>query len=47
MDQGFAHRYDNVRRELKPLLADTGVTDEAILKQTNRTMNDENERQWR
>lgn len=45
--QGFAHKYDHVRRELKPLLADTNVTDEAILKQTNRTMKDENERQRR
>lgn len=45
--QGFAHKYDNLRRELKPLLADTNVTDETILKQTNRTMSDDNERQRR
>lgn len=45
--QGFAHRYDNVRRELKPLLVDPNVTDKAILKQTNREMSDEKERQRR
>lgn len=45
--QGFTHRYDNIRGELKPLLADANVTDEAILKQTNRTMRDENERHRR
>lgn len=47
MYQGFAHKYDNVRRELKPLLVDPNVTDEAILKQTNRKMSDEKERQRR
>lgn len=32
MYQGFAHKYDNVRRELKLLLANTSAIDEAILK---------------
>lgn len=41
------HKYDNVRRELKPLLTDASVTDEAILKQTSKTMSDENEKQRR
>lgn len=36
-----------MRRELKPLLVDPNVTDEAILKQTNREMSDEKERQRR
>lgn len=39
--QGFAHKYDNVCRELKLLLANTSVIDETTLKQTNRTMNDD------
>lgn len=45
--QGLAHKHDDVRRELKSLLADTSVTDEAILKQMKRIMSDENERQRR
>lgn len=45
--QGLTHKNDDVRRELKSLLADTSVTDEAILKQKKTIMSDENERQRR
>ncbi|XP_014898301.1 uncharacterized protein LOC106953786 [Poecilia latipinna] len=45
--QGLGHKHDDVRRELKPLLADPGVTDEAILRQMRKIMSDENERQKR
>jgi len=45
--QGLGHRHADIRRELKPLLADPGVTDEAILKQMKRVMSDESERQRR
>lgn len=41
------HKHDEIRRELKPLLADTSVTDEAILKQTQKIMSDESGRQRR
>lgn len=45
--QGLGHKYDDIRRELKPLLTDAGVTDEAILKQMKKVMSDESERQRR
>ncbi len=45
--QGLGHKHDDVRRELKSLLGDTGVSDEAILKQMKKIMCDESERQRR
>lgn len=45
--QGLGHKHDDVRRELKPLLVDTRVSDEAILKQMKKVMCDESERQRR
>ncbi|KAJ8008316.1 hypothetical protein DPEC_G00103570 [Dallia pectoralis] len=45
--QGLGHKHDDVRRELKPLLVDTRVSDEAILKQMKKIMCDESERQRR
>lgn len=45
--QGLGHKHDDVRRELKPLLGDTRVSDEAILKQMKKIMSDESERQRR
>ncbi|CAI5655013.1 unnamed protein product [Oreochromis niloticus] len=45
--QGLGHKHSDIRRELKPLLADANVTDEAILKQMKKVMSDESERQRR
>lgn len=45
--QGLGHKHEDVRRELKPLLVDTRVSDEAILKQMKKIMSDESERQRR
>lgn len=45
--QGLGHKHDDVRRELKPLLGDTRVSDEVILKQMKKVMSDESERQRR
>lgn len=45
--QGLGHKHSDIRRELKPLLADPTVTDEAILKHLTRVMSDESERQRR
>lgn len=45
--QGLTHKYDDVRRDLKSLLTDPNVTDEAILKQMKRLISDEHERQRR
>lgn len=45
--QGLGHKHDDVRRELKPLLADPCVTDEAILRHMRKIISDENERQRR
>ncbi|KAE8291518.1 hypothetical protein D5F01_LYC08868 [Larimichthys crocea] len=45
--QGLGHKHDDVRRELKPLLVDTRVSDEAILKQMKKIMCDKSERQRR
>lgn len=45
--QGLGHKHDDVRRELKSLLGNTGVSDEAILKQMKKIMCDESERQRR
>lgn len=45
--QGLGPQHENVRRELKPLLADSNVADEIILKQMKKVISDENERQRR
>lgn len=45
--QGLGHKHSDLRRELKPLLADPSVTDEAILKHLKKVMSDESERQRR
>ncbi|KAL6483733.1 hypothetical protein MHYP_G00086050 [Metynnis hypsauchen] len=45
--QGLGHKYNDVRRDLKPLLSDSMVTDEAILKQVTKITSDETERQRR
>lgn len=42
--RGLGHKHDDVHRQLKPLLVNTSVTDEAILKQIKRIMTDESER---
>ena len=45
--QGLAHKHDDIRRELKPLLVDSSVSDEVILKHMKKVMSDESERQRR
>ncbi len=42
--QGLEHSYKDVRSELKPLLADHSITDEAIVRNVMKITNDENER---
>jgi len=42
--QGLGHRYKDDRSELKPLLADHSITDEAIVRNVMKITNDENER---
>lgn len=42
--QGLGHKYKDVRSELKPLLADHSITDEAIVRNVMKITNDENER---
>lgn len=45
--QGLAHRHDDIRRELKPLLNDNQVKDEVILRHVMRITSEESERQRR
>lgn len=45
--QGIGHKDNDIRRELKPLLADQAVTDETILKHVMRVTSEEYERQRR
>ncbi|XP_073805423.1 uncharacterized protein [Danio rerio] len=45
--QGFLPKYNDIRSELKPLLTDHTVTDEALLKQVTKISSEENERQRR
>lgn len=45
--QGLSHKHNDICRELKPLLSDNSVSDEAILKQMMKIMNTENKRQRR
>lgn len=42
--QGLSHRCKDIRSELKPLLADSDVTDDAILRHVMKITSDENER---
>ncbi len=42
--QGLSHRCKDIRSELKPLLADSSVTDDAILRHVMKVTSDENER---
>lgn len=45
--QGMSEKYDDVRRELRPLLSDPTVTDEALLKLVTKTASEESERKRR
>ncbi len=42
--QGLSHRCKDIHSELKPLLADSNVTDDAILRHIMKVTSDENER---
>lgn len=42
--QGFGHKYTDTRRELKPLLSSSRVTDEMILHHVMKNTSEENER---
>ncbi|XP_046692674.1 uncharacterized protein LOC124377300 [Silurus meridionalis] len=45
--QGFGHKHNDIRRELKPLLTTSGVTDEMILRHVMKITSEENERMKR
>lgn len=45
--QGIGHKDSDIRRELKPLLADQAVTDETILKHVRKVTSEESERHRR
>ena len=45
--QGIGHKHNDIRREIKPLLSDSTVTDETILKHVMKITSDESERQRR
>ena len=45
--QGLSEKYDDIRRELKPVLTDPTVTDEVLLRQVTRTTSEESERKRR
>lgn len=45
--QGLSDKHDDIRRELKPLLSDLSVTDEALLRQVLKTTSEESERRRR
>ena len=45
--QGIGEKYEDVRRELKPLLADPTVPDEVLLRQVIKTTTEESERKRR
>lgn len=45
--QGIGEKYEDVRRELKPLLANPAVSDEALLRQVIKTTTEESERKRR
>lgn len=45
--QGIGEKYDSVRRDLKSLLSDPSVSDEALLRQVIKTTTEESERRHR
>ncbi|KAK2832195.1 hypothetical protein Q7C36_015657 [Tachysurus vachellii] len=45
--QGLGHKHTDIRRELKPLLTDSGATDEMILRHVMKITSEENERMKR
>lgn len=45
--QGLNEKHDDIRRELKPLLSDPAITDDALLRQVNKTTSEETERKRR
>nr|XP_023671164.1 uncharacterized protein LOC111845760 [Paramormyrops kingsleyae] len=45
--QGLGHKHSDLRRELKPILSDSTVSEEAILRQVTKITSDEGERQRR
>lgn len=45
--QGFGHKHTDIRRELKPLLTNSGITDEMILRHVMKITSEENERMKR
>ncbi len=45
--QGFGHKHTDVRRELKPLLANREITDDMILRHVMKITSEENERMKR
>lgn len=45
--QGLGEKHDDIRRELRPLLSDPTVTDEALLRQVTKTTREESEQKWR
>lgn len=45
--QGLSEKHDDIRRDLRPLLADPAVSDEVLLKQVTKTTSEESERKRR
>ena len=45
--QGLLPKYSDIRTELKPLLSDNAVSDEALIRQVNKVCSEESERQRR
>ena len=45
--QGLLPKYSDIRNELKPLLSDCSVSDEALIRQVNKVSSEESERQRR
>lgn len=45
--QGLSEKHDDIRRELRTLLSDPTVTDEALLRQVTKTTSEESERKRR
>ena len=45
--QGLLPKYSDIRNELKPLLSDCAVSDEALIRQVNKVSSEESERQRR
>lgn len=45
--QGLLPKYSDIRSELKPLLSDDAVSDEALIRQVNKVSSEESERKRR